>query len=203
MPYVVVYGAPHAPLVRQVVPPLAVVRSRGALRPNATYYITKQIVPALARLLNLVGADVKGWFDEMPRPSARRLLPEHTEEVGAANSGPGAAAAGGGGGPPKARRTTLDAYYMSQHCVLCDALCRGGVCDGCAADPQKLVVLLSRRRVAEQQLAHLRDICMSCTQLYAPGAEITCDSLQCPVLFERSKVADTVRQVVMIIDMLW
>lgn len=31
------------------------------------YYITKQILPALARIFNIVGVDVKSWYKDMPR----------------------------------------------------------------------------------------------------------------------------------------
>ncbi|GFR46655.1 hypothetical protein Agub_g8266, partial [Astrephomene gubernaculifera] len=49
VPYVVVYGEPGARLVDVVVSPHVLVESGGGLRLNATYYITKQIIPALDR----------------------------------------------------------------------------------------------------------------------------------------------------------
>lgn len=50
-----------------VASPDAVVASRGRLRLHAEYYIRKQIVPALERVLSLVGADVKAWAAAVPR----------------------------------------------------------------------------------------------------------------------------------------
>ncbi len=44
-----------------VVAPRVLVEAGGALRLNTAYYITKQINPALARVLQLVGADVAAW----------------------------------------------------------------------------------------------------------------------------------------------
>ena len=38
--------------------PRELVEGGGALRLNATYYLTKVIIPALARLFTLVGADL-------------------------------------------------------------------------------------------------------------------------------------------------
>ena len=38
--------------------PRELVEGGGALRLNATYYLTKVIIPALARLFSLVGADL-------------------------------------------------------------------------------------------------------------------------------------------------
>lgn len=35
---------------------------------DAMYYITRVLIPPLERIFNLVGADVRAWFDEMPKP---------------------------------------------------------------------------------------------------------------------------------------
>lgn len=59
VPYVVVHGPPAARLIDVVVPPRALVESGGHLRLNALYYITRAIIPALDRVLSLVGADIK------------------------------------------------------------------------------------------------------------------------------------------------
>jgi DNA polymerase zeta len=58
VPYVVVCGEPGARLYDMVVPPRALVES-GRHRLNALYYITRAILPALDRVLSLVGADCK------------------------------------------------------------------------------------------------------------------------------------------------
>ncbi|KAI8913176.1 hypothetical protein BC831DRAFT_517231, partial [Entophlyctis helioformis] len=55
VPYVVVHGGPRDRLVDAVVSPDELLLNR-ALRLHGTYYITKQIIPALARVFNLVGA---------------------------------------------------------------------------------------------------------------------------------------------------
>lgn len=54
-----VHGPPTARLIDVVVPPRALVESGGRLRLNAVYYITRAIIPALDRVLSLVGADIK------------------------------------------------------------------------------------------------------------------------------------------------
>lgn len=59
VPYVVVAGEPGARLFDMVVPPAALVEGGGKARLNALYYITKAIIPALDRVLSLVGADCK------------------------------------------------------------------------------------------------------------------------------------------------
>lgn len=66
VPYVIVYGTPGVPLIQLVRRPLEVLQDPG-LRLNATYYITKQILPPLRRLFQLIGVDVLSWYQELPR----------------------------------------------------------------------------------------------------------------------------------------
>ncbi len=90
-----------------VVTPHALVEAGGKLRLHAVYYITKQIIPALERVLNLVGADPRSWFVGMTKP--QRLLPQkrpHTALplVDMAKPGTGIG--------------TIDQYYLSRHCAV-------------------------------------------------------------------------------------
>lgn len=68
VPYVIVYGMPGLPLIQLVRRPLEVLQD-PSLRLNATYYITKQILPPLARVFSLIGIDVFSWYHELPRVS--------------------------------------------------------------------------------------------------------------------------------------
>lgn len=68
VPYVIVYGMPGVPLIQLVRRPVEVLQD-PSLRLNATYYITKQILPPLARIFNLIGVDVFSWYHELPRVS--------------------------------------------------------------------------------------------------------------------------------------
>lgn len=72
VPYVIIYGAPGVPLIQLVRPPGEVLQD-SALRLNTTYYITKQILPPLARIFSLVGIDVFSWYHELPRVSLPHL----------------------------------------------------------------------------------------------------------------------------------
>ncbi|KAF9091413.1 DNA polymerase zeta, partial [Mortierella sp. GBA35] len=72
VPYVVVYGDPSARLTDQVVEPKELLRNKD-LRLNSEYYIRKHVIPSLERILQLAGADVKAWYDEMPR--VQRAIP--------------------------------------------------------------------------------------------------------------------------------
>jgi len=124
VPYVVVTGEPGSRLVDLVVTPQHLLDNATTLRLNAHYYITKQIIPAIERVFNLVGVDVRAWFNEMPRAyrSMYRLFPQ-----------------------TDSRRLTIDQYYLSRHCPVCDALTVRGLCQACSDRPQRsAAILLSR-----------------------------------------------------------
>ena len=70
--YVVVCGPPGSRLVDICVDPVDLVNAGGNLRINATYYIQKQLLPALERIFSLLGADIRRWYLDMPRSSRDR-----------------------------------------------------------------------------------------------------------------------------------
>ena len=37
------------------------------MRLDADYYISKTLIPPLERIFNLVGADVRSWYEDMPK----------------------------------------------------------------------------------------------------------------------------------------
>lgn len=73
VPYVIIYGTPGVPLIQLVRRPGELLQD-PTLRLNAIYYITKQILPPLARIFSLIGIDVFSWYHELPRVSVL----EHT-----------------------------------------------------------------------------------------------------------------------------
>lgn len=91
VPYVVVYGVAGVPLIQLVRRPMDVLQD-PSLRLNATYYITKQILPPLARMFQLIGVDVFNWYQDLPRVRcqslycavATRTLHPHTPPAGGA-----------------------------------------------------------------------------------------------------------------------
>ncbi|KAG0375993.1 DNA polymerase zeta [Mortierella sp. AD032] len=93
VPYVVVYGDPSARLTDQVVEPKELLRNKD-LRLNGEYYIRKHVIPSLERILQLAGADVKSWYDEMPR--VQRAIPMTALGAAAATGGGGGKGEGGG-----------------------------------------------------------------------------------------------------------
>jgi DNA polymerase zeta len=199
-----------------VVPPRALVESGGRLRLHAVYYITKQIIPAIERALTLVGADVRAWFAAMPRP--QRTLPQKRPQESLPllpdNSGSHANNnSGGGGGAGQSNRKamvttshhhfggigagalTIDRFYLSRHCAVCDELTHASkpLCERCLTEPQLAAAVLSSRcNRLGRQYTHLVKVCGACGggggMVNVEEGGIVCDSLDCGVYFERRKV---------------
>jgi len=66
IPYVIVHGSPGLPLIQLVRQPRELLHD-ASLRINVTYYITKQVLPPLDRLMGLVGVSVFQWYNDMPK----------------------------------------------------------------------------------------------------------------------------------------
>ncbi|KAK1804826.1 hypothetical protein P4O66_003665 [Electrophorus voltai] len=168
VPYVIVYGTPGVPLIQLVRRPLEVLQD-PSLRINSTYYITKQILPPLCRVLNLIGVDVSCWYRDLPRvqksscPAGGALA----EEVG--------------------RKATISQYFTTLHCPVCDELTQIGVCEGCRAEPQRVAVTLQQNlRLWENQQDQLLKVCRHCSG--SADRQGSCVSLDCPVLYKVARV---------------
>ncbi|XP_026173816.1 DNA polymerase zeta catalytic subunit isoform X2 [Mastacembelus armatus] len=167
VPYVVVYGLPGVPLIQLVRRPMEVLQDPG-LRLNATYYITKQILPPLARMFQLIGVDVFSWYQELPRiQKVSCSSAVAREEVG--------------------RKGTISQYFTTLHCPVCDELTQLGVCSRCRAEPQRVAVTLCQdMRQWESQQDQLLKICRNCSG--CAERQVPCVSLDCPVLYKLSRV---------------
>nr|XP_040017164.1 DNA polymerase zeta catalytic subunit isoform X2 [Gasterosteus aculeatus aculeatus] len=167
VPYVIVYGIPGVPLIQLVRRPMEVLHD-PALRLNATYYITKQILPPLARMFQLIGVDIFAWYQELPRSQkASCSLSVGGEEVG--------------------RKGTISQYFTTLHCPACDELTQLGVCSRCRAAPQRVAVTLHQdMRLWESQQDQLLKICRNCSG--CAERQVPCVSLECPVLYKLSRV---------------
>jgi DNA polymerase zeta len=151
VPYVVIDGAPGSRLVDLVVSPASLITGSSGQTLNAIYYITRQINPALARVFDLIGVDIRQWFERLPRPrrrappltslTAQQSIPINAAAaMGAARSYrnkhgrllpvPGAVSAaaaaagmfGAGAGIGASNKSTKDQKNSSSHCALCDEL---------------------------------------------------------------------------------
>uniref|UniRef100_A0A8D0DBP9 DNA polymerase zeta catalytic subunit n=1 Tax=Sander lucioperca TaxID=283035 RepID=A0A8D0DBP9_SANLU len=167
VPYVIVYGMPGVPLIQLVRRPMEVLQDPG-LRINATYYITKQILPPLARMFQLIGVDVFSWYQELPRiQKASNSSAVGGEEVG--------------------RKGTISQYFTTLHCPVCDELTQLGVCSQCRAEPQRVAVTLYQdMRQWESQQDQLVKICRNCSG--CAERQVSCVSLDCPTLYKLSRV---------------
>uniref|UniRef100_A0A9J7X600 DNA polymerase zeta catalytic subunit n=1 Tax=Cyprinus carpio carpio TaxID=630221 RepID=A0A9J7X600_CYPCA len=167
VPYVIVYGMPGVPLIQLVRRPVEVLQD-PSLRLNTTYYITKQILPPLARIFNLIGVDVFSWYHELPRVQK-------------------AWSSVNGGGEEGTRKGTISQYFTTLHCPVCDELTQLGVCEGCRAEPQRVAVHLHQDlRLWESQLDQLLKVCRSCSG--SAERQVPCVSLDCPILYKLSRV---------------
>lgn len=180
VPYVVINGAPWERLVDRCVPP-EVLLNNPHLTLDAEYYITKAIIPPLERIFNLVGVNVRQWYEELPRYQRARHI-ETAGDGGALNNA----------GTTTTRRT-LESYMKSQSCIICsrrlsDADIRSRqeqMCGDCLSQPQiSLLKLRSRLSYAEKRSSDTRRICQSCTGC-AWGDDVCCDSQDCPVFYSR------------------
>nr|XP_045011163.1 DNA polymerase zeta catalytic subunit isoform X2 [Jaculus jaculus] len=166
VPYVIIYGTPGVPLIQLVRRPAEVLQD-PTLRLNATYYITKQILPPLARIFSLIGIDVFSWYHELPR--IQKATSSSRSE-------------------PEGRKGTISQYFTTLHCPVCDDLTQHGICSKCRNQPQHVAVILNQEiRELERKQEQLVKICKNCTSSF--DRHIPCVSLNCPVLFKLSRVS--------------
>ena len=179
VPYVVIAGAPGARLWERCVEPERLIYDEYA-ELDAEYYISKNLIPPLERIFNLVGANVRQWYDEMPKVQRIRLLggPKESEPTG--------------------KNKTMESYMGSSLCLACRAKLPpvpAGVeepqlplCSDCKDDqPQKtMLTLRSKVEKAERRARDLERVCRSCANL-AWDEQVKCDSRDCAVFYSRVK----------------
>ncbi|KAK0753578.1 hypothetical protein B0T18DRAFT_358164 [Schizothecium vesticola] len=182
VPYLIIAGAPNARVVDRAVPPEHLLADPNAVI-DTEYYISKHIIPPLERIFNLMGANVRAWYDEVPKVKGARMGD--------------AQAVGGLGGAGARGQGTIERFMRSASCVRCQVqmasagpLFRGKhlpICKRCAADAATSMVVLQNKLNAEaRRLAGVVKVCQTCAGM-APAEEVTCDSMDCPVLYTRRK----------------
>lgn len=192
VPYVVITGAPGARLIDRCVSPETLLQNEH-LELDAEYYISKNLIPPLERIFNLVGANVRQWFDEMPKIQRIRniALPlnSRTEITG-----------GGGAGASNLKKT-MESYMKSSACLVCrsklpptpphlpgvdiDTFSLLPLCAKCLKRPARSLFALKERIWKSEVKAQQVDVvCRDCSNL-TWGDEIRCDSRDCPVFYTR------------------
>lgn len=179
VPYVVVSGGPGARLIDRCVAPEDLLHDPHASL-DSEYYISKNLIPPLERIFNLVGANVRQWYDEMPRVQRIRRV----------DAGPAA------GGPAR-KKKTLEAYLKSASCAVCGVKMHkksvGTVCSRCRRDTAGSMVKVQRRLdVDEVRLRDALKVCQTCASLPPADADVRCDSKDCPVFYSRVKLLSRV-----------
>ncbi|WEW57498.1 DNA polymerase zeta [Emydomyces testavorans] len=173
VPYVVISGAPGARLIDRCVAPEVLLQDPQT-ELDAEYYISKNIIPPLERIFNLVGANVRQWYDEMPKYQRMRRTD-------------GAMIPSGKDGT--LLRKTLESYMKSSSCAVCRKKLDSEqpLCNQCLQQPQvSLLRLRYRMQRVETKVANLHEICRSC--MGVPwGEEVKCDSKDCPVFYSRTR----------------
>lgn len=168
VPYVVITGAPGARLIDRCVSPEELLRNPH-WQLDADYYISKNIIPPLERIFSLVGANVRQWYDAMPK--IRRI--HQTKGLGT-------------------KKRTLEAYMLSVHCIICRRKITGtaelSLCRFCCARmPASLLTLQAKLTEAERKYDETLRVCQSCEGI-GPLEEVGCDSHDCPVFWTRTKL---------------
>ncbi|EER38660.1 polymerase zeta subunit [Histoplasma capsulatum H143] len=183
VPYVVISGAPGARLIDRCVAPEVLLHD-SQLELDAEYYISKNLIPPLERIFNLVGANVRQWYDEMPKYQRVRRIEGGASNVPANKEGLFSA------------KKTLESYMKLSSCVVCREKLEGGeeqICTGCLRDSHvSLLQLKSRLMKEERKEFFLHKICRSCMGV-SWGEEVKCDSKDCPVFYTRTRQGSQLR----------
>ncbi|KIV97864.1 hypothetical protein PV10_01567 [Exophiala mesophila] len=173
VPYVVITGGPGARLIDRCVAPDVLLNDAHS-ELDAEYYISKNLIPPLERIFNLVGANVRQWYDEMPKYQRIRRVDAgmmiEGKEMGVT-------------------KKTLESYMKASTCLICrDALdSESPICSSCSERPWHSILTLRSRLVrAERKASSFSKVCRSCSG-FGWNDEIRCDSKDCPVFYSRTR----------------
>lgn len=175
VPYVVITGAPGARLIDRCVAPEELLQNdHNEL--DAEYYISKNLIPPLERIFNLVGANVRNWYDEMPKVQRIRKIDANLQLQGQSKE-------------LAISKKTLESYMKSSSCLVCGEKLDSDspICPNCLTDkPVSLLSLRKRMSKVEKKALDLQKVCQSCSGI-SPLDEVRCDSKDCPVFYTRTR----------------
>ena len=188
VPFVISDKGPQSRLVDSAKDPLGFVMDKY-VQIDSTYYITRQIIPVLARVFDLIGVDVKKWYDEMPKISKSLL---NRNDLDSWN-------------PPllphKATNAVvrLESFYRVKNCVNCKGTISGNnptartdiLCPACESYALRTLIHLHNKASAvERKVIDIQQICHNCISA-SGGPDIIeeCLSIDCPTFYERIKTA--------------
>ncbi|KAI9769189.1 MAG: DNA polymerase zeta, partial [Candelina submexicana] len=143
VPYVVITGAPGARLIDRCVAPETLLHNDHS-ELDAEYYISKNLIPPLERIFNLVGANVRSWYDEMPKFQRIRRIENHLI---------------GDGRELIISKKTLESYMKSSSCLVCGDKLEAElpICGNCLQHAEtSLMALRWRLAKAEKKAVQLQ-----------------------------------------------
>ncbi|RDL36039.1 DNA polymerase [Venustampulla echinocandica] len=178
VPYVVITGAPGSRLVDRCVPPEELLEN-DHLELDADYYISKNLIPPLERIFNVAGANVRNWYDEMPKYQRVRRVDANPQLHGASSKELGVIN----------NKKTLESYMKASSCLVCrdklESNPSSPICPRCLGDkPRSILALRTRLNSAEREFLDVDKVCQSCSRL-SPLDDVRCDSKDCPVFYTR------------------
>jgi DNA polymerase zeta len=189
VPYLIAYGPPGLPLYELVRSPHDFAKN-SELKLNYEYYIVKQILPPLDRIMSLIGVNVFEWVSQMsfkPKVFHRAAFElgesslESHQQQSKANFG----------------LKTLTSYFYTVDCILCGLKCnvskdganaskqKKGLCDSCAQLDQNTIIKLKLKfKRAETRFNQLTKVCQMCTANVQYGNQsLECSSFDCPNMY--------------------
>ncbi len=186
VPYIISQGEPRAKLNQQAVSPEAFLKN-PQLQINALYYITRTIIPPLARVFNLLGADVEAWFHEMPKPTNaywnKRPTAALLAAITSSDSAPTDTA-----GPSTVGNATLNSHYATETCLLCSTRTEALICADCRQTPTaSLHAVATKLHNLQAQTRAVDRICSTCAH-FERSTSVECVSLDCPYTYQKTKL---------------
>jgi DNA polymerase zeta len=175
VPYVVITGAPGARLIDRCVAPEELLENDHS-ELDSEYYISKNLIPPLERIFNVVGANVRNWYDEMPKYQRVRRVDVNLQLQGQSKE-------------LAMSKKTLESYMKSSSCLVCREKLEleGPICTKCLADkPRSVLSLRTKLNREEKKYMDLIRLCQSCSGI-SPLDEVRCDSKDCPVFYTRTR----------------
>ncbi|KAK9370899.1 hypothetical protein V1509DRAFT_656586 [Lipomyces kononenkoae] len=174
VPYVVIAGALGSRLVDRCVSPETLLTNNNMFL-DSDYYITKNIIPPLDRIFNLIGVSVRSWYDEMPKVVR---IPHQLQDSDSTS-----------------KRNLIHSYMKSSLCIVCQVNDASNdlICGYCQTDVAKsYYIVKSRGTDLQRKLCNLLDICRSCARI-SRAEDVSCVSQDCPVYFSRVRAISKVR----------
>ncbi|KAK9238290.1 hypothetical protein V1525DRAFT_358797 [Lipomyces kononenkoae] len=174
VPYVVIAGALGSRLVDRCVSPETLLMNNNMFL-DSDYYITKNIIPPLDRIFNLIGVSVRSWYDEMPKVVR---IPHQLQDSDSSS-----------------KRNLIHSYMKSSLCIVCQVNDASNdlICGYCKTDVAKsYYIVQSRGTDLQRKLCNLLDVCRSCARI-SRAEDVACVSQDCPVYFSRVRAISKVR----------